>query len=58
MNSGGAIASLFAPLVGTGQGSGLALLLIITAISMVLIGVIGATFPTLRNAEKLLPDYE
>ncbi|OYQ63506.1 MFS transporter [Pseudanabaena sp. SR411] len=58
MNSNSAIASLFAPLVGTGQGSGIALLLIIMAIGMVLIGVIGTAFPTLRNAEELLPDYE
>ncbi len=58
MTSGGWIASIFAPLVGTGSGAGIALLYITISLCMVLIGVGGFAFPTLRNAEDLLPDYD
>jgi DHA3 family macrolide efflux protein-like MFS transporter len=58
MNSQGIVSSAFAPLVGTGAGAGMALLYIITAVGMILIGVIGFAFPTLRNAEELLPDHD
>lgn len=56
--SPGWISSIFAPVVGSDSGAGIALLYIITAICMVLVGVGGYAFPTLRNAEALLPDYD
>lgn len=58
MNSGNFITSFFAPIIGVGKGSGIALFLMIAAISMMLIGVSGYAFPTLRNAEVLLLDHD
>jgi MFS transporter, DHA3 family, macrolide efflux protein len=54
MNSSSSIV----PIVGTGKGAGIALLLSISAILMVLIGIGGYALPTLRNAEELLPDCD
>jgi MFS family permease len=51
MNSSSSIAAIFVPIVGTGRGAGIALLLSISAILMVLIGMGGYAFPTLRNGE-------
>jgi len=58
MRSNGLITSIFAPLLGTDSGAGIALLYIIASMGMVLIGVCGYAFPTLRNAEELLPDHD
>jgi MFS transporter, DHA3 family, macrolide efflux protein len=58
MNSGNSIALALSPLFGTGKGSGIALLLTISAIAMVSIGIGGNAFPSLRNAEALLPDCD
>ena len=58
MNSGSPIALALAPLFGTGKGAGIALLLTISAIGMVSIGLTANAFPTLRNAQTLLPDYD
>jgi MFS transporter, DHA3 family, macrolide efflux protein len=58
MNSGNSIASALAPLFGTSKGSGIALLVTISAIAMVSIGIGGNAFPNLRNAEVLLPDCD
>jgi MFS family permease len=58
MNSQNFLSLIVAPIVGTGSGAGMALLYIITTIGMILVGVIGYTFSTLRNAEDLLPDHD
>jgi MFS family permease len=58
MASGGFLPRLLAPMVGTGSGSGIALLLLITAIAMIGVGISGYAFPTIRNAEVLLPDHD
>ncbi|NEO33282.1 MAG: MFS transporter [Symploca sp. SIO3C6] len=58
MKSQGLLASIFGPIFGTGTGSGIALLYVITAICIVLIGVSGYAFPTLRNVEETLPDHD
>jgi MFS transporter, DHA3 family, macrolide efflux protein len=58
MSSGNSIALALAPLFGTSKGSGIALLLTISAIAMVSIGIGGNAFPNLRNAETLLPDCD
>jgi MFS transporter, DHA3 family, macrolide efflux protein len=58
MNSGSPIAATLTPLVGTGKGAGIALLLTIAALMMGSIGITANAFPTLRNAETLLPDCD
>lgn len=58
MQAGGVLAPLFSPLFGTGSGSGIALLYVITAIWMLLVGMGGYAFRTLREVETLLPDHD
>ncbi|OUC11717.1 MAG: MFS transporter [Alkalinema sp. CACIAM 70d] len=58
MHSGSWLAQGFTPLVGSGSGSGIAVLFLLTAIGMVAVGVSGYAFPSIRNAEDLLPDYD
>jgi MFS family permease len=58
MQPGGRLAAIFAPLVGTGAGAGIALLYVLTAILMLLVGVGGYAFRTLREVETLIPDHD
>ena len=48
----------FAPLVGTGQGSGMAVMFLGTAVGGALICFGGYLFPSLRNIEQELPDFD
>lgn len=57
MRSDGPLSVALAPIVGTDIGAGIALLYVITAICMILVGLGGYAFPALRNAERLLPDH-
>ncbi|MEM1278519.1 MAG: MFS transporter [Cyanobacteria bacterium P01_H01_bin.152] len=52
MQSSGPLPALFAPIVGTGAGSGMALLYVGSAIAMLLVGIIGFRTPQLRLIEK------
>lgn len=54
----GGIAAVFGPIVGTGSGSGIALLYAFTAFCTMLVGIGGYAFPTLRDVEVLLSDHE
>ncbi|NJO77336.1 MAG: MFS transporter [Cyanobacteria bacterium RM1_2_2] len=58
MQSDGRLAAVFAPLVGTGTGAGIALLYVLTALCMFIVGVGGYAFRTLRDVETLLPDHD
>ncbi|MGI0493629.1 MFS transporter [Alkalinema pantanalense CENA528] len=58
MTSGNGFAQIFTPLVGSGLGSGMAALFLITAIGMVALGIAGYCFPSIRNGEDLLPDHD
>lgn len=58
MQPGGGWASLFGWLVGTGTGSGMALMFVISGLIGVAVGLGGYLFPAIRNAEELLPDHE
>lgn len=58
MQPDGQLAPLFAPLFGTGSGSGMALLYTLTALWMLLVGLGGYGFRTLRQVETLLPDHD
>jgi MFS family permease len=57
MGTGGALANLFGWLVGTGPGSGFGLLIFLCGIGGTLIGLAGYLIPSLRNIDKLLPDF-
>ncbi len=58
MQNGGRLADAFGWLVGSGPGSGMALMLIVTGLAGLLIPVAGYTIPAIRNAEQLLPDHD
>ena len=58
MKPGELLAFIFSPVFGIGAGSGMALLYVITAIFIVLVGISGCAFPTLRNVEDILPDHD
>ncbi|HYF61856.1 MAG TPA: MFS transporter [Herpetosiphonaceae bacterium] len=57
MDVGGAWASTFGPLVGTGDGAGMAMLMVISGTIGILGGLSGYLFPAIRNAETLIPDH-
>ena len=58
MAAGGAFARFFEPLVGSGPGSGMALIFVFAGILGVIAGSIGYLVPAVRRAEDLLPDYD
>jgi len=58
MKPEGTLSRLFAGVLGTGPGSGMALLYILTSLCLVLIGVWGYTFTELRQVEKIVPDHD
>lgn len=57
MQPGGALASTFGGLFGTGAGAGLALMMTLFGVLGVLVGLAGYLFPAIRNAEEILPDH-
>ncbi len=58
MRQGGALASTWGWMVGTGPGAGMALLMVITGALASLVGVLGYFVPVVRDAETLLPDHD
>ncbi|MCA9868664.1 MAG: hypothetical protein KC410_19400, partial [Anaerolineales bacterium] len=51
-------ASLFGPLVGTGPGAGMSLMILLSGIIGVAIGLVGYSIPAVRNVETILPDFD
>jgi MFS family permease len=58
MASGGAFAQFFQPLVGSGPGSGMAVLFVFSGILGVIVALIGYMVPVVREVETRLPDYD
>ncbi|RLC68466.1 MAG: MFS transporter [Chloroflexi bacterium] len=58
MASGGAFAQFFQPLVGSGPGSGMAVIFVFAGILGVIAALIGYLVPVIRNVETLLPDHD
>jgi len=58
MASGGALARIFGPIVGTGPGTGMSLMFVFTGLLGALVGLAGYLFPAIRDAEDLLPDHD
>lgn len=52
------LASLFAPLVGTGPGAGMALLLLIAGVLLAASALVGILNPHVRNVERDLRDHD
>lgn len=57
MSESGALADTFGWLVGTGPGSGFGLLIVLCGVAGTLIGLSGYLVPSIRNVDKILPDY-
>ena len=53
----GMLAPIFGKLIGTGQGSGISLLIILTGLVITALTPVGLSIPSIRNAESLLTDY-
>ncbi len=58
MQPGGALVPLFGPLVGSGPGAGMALLIIVAGSMGAVAGLLGYMLPAVRNVETILADYE
>lgn len=58
MQSGGGLAPAFGWLVGTGPGSGMALMFVLAGILGTLVGLGGYAFRSVRLVEDLLPDHD
>jgi MFS transporter, DHA3 family, macrolide efflux protein len=58
MKPNGALAPIFSGMFGSNPGAGMALLYVICALCMLLVGIGGYAFPALCNVEDLLPDYD
>ncbi len=58
MAAGGAYAEFFIPIVGSGPGSGMASMFVITGILGVVGGLGGYLIPAVRNVEDILPDHD
>jgi MFS transporter, DHA3 family, macrolide efflux protein len=58
MKSKGAAKFVFAGMFGTGTGAGMALLYVLCAFCMLVVGVCGYKFRILRDIEVIMPDYD
>lgn len=54
----GSLAGVFGPVVGTGPGAGIALLLVVTGAMGMGVGLLAYLSPAVRQAETLLPDHD
>ncbi|MBW4685337.1 MAG: MFS transporter [Komarekiella atlantica HA4396-MV6] len=58
LQSGGVLVGILGGLFGTGSGAGIALLYVICALSMLLVGWLGFSVRVLRDVEDILPDHD
>jgi hypothetical protein len=58
MRPGGALVPLFSPLVGTGPGAGMAILLVVCGLMCALVAVWGYLVQPIREIELILPDHD
>lgn len=53
----GTLTQLWSPIVGSGPGAGMALIMIFMGLGTALAGAVGYLFRTVRDAETILPDH-
>jgi MFS transporter, DHA3 family, macrolide efflux protein len=58
LQSGGVLVGVFGGLLGTGTGAGIALLYVICAVCMLLVGLLGFSVGVLRDVETIVPDHD
>ncbi|WP_238360985.1 hypothetical protein [Iningainema tapete] len=54
----GSLAPILGKIFGTGKGAGIALVYVISSLSILLVGLGGYAFRTLRDVETILPDHD
>lgn len=57
MATDGALAGTIGSVIGSGEGRGIALMLIVTGLMTVVLGIVGHLMPRVRNLETELPDH-
>ncbi|MFN6517014.1 MAG: MFS transporter [Nostoc sp. CreGUA01] len=57
-SQGGSLVGILGGIFGTGAGAGIAMLYVISAVCMFLVGLLGFNIPLLRNLEKTVPDHD
>ena len=57
MQPGAPLTTLFAPLVGSGPGAGMALIFIFTGVATTIAALLGYAFRSVRQVEVILPDH-
>jgi MFS transporter, DHA3 family, macrolide efflux protein len=55
---GGSLIGIFGGIFGTGAGAGIALLYVICAVCMLMVGICGFYVPQLWNVERIIPDHD
>jgi MFS transporter, DHA3 family, macrolide efflux protein len=58
MMPGGTLSPIFGSIFGTKKGAGMALMYVISSLSLVIIGLSGYAFRSLRDLETILPDHD
>ena len=58
MSGDGWAATLFGPLVGTGPGAGMSLMVLFSGLIGVAVGLVVYAIPSVRNVELILPDFD
>jgi MFS transporter, DHA3 family, macrolide efflux protein len=58
MMPGGALAEPLGPLVGTGPGAGMGLMMLLAGATTVLIALVAMTIPSIRALEDTVPDHD
>jgi hypothetical protein len=56
MAEGGALAPVFGPLIGIGQGRGIGLIFVFSGLMILLVSLAAYAYPPIRNVERDLPD--
>jgi len=57
MRDGTGIGAVFAPIVGTGSGAGMGLLMVISGVLVVLVAGVAMFTPAVRDVEAIIPDH-
>ena len=58
LSQGGSLTGVLGGIFGIGTGAGLAMLYVICSVCMFLVGLVGFSFPALRNLETNIPDHD
>lgn len=58
MRSGTGLATVFSPVTGTGPGTGMAVMYLLSTVGASVVTLTGFLVPRLRNLERLLPDHD